>query len=427
MVTIQALRQVIATYRDLNPGKQLVRRDTDINAFPRCVFTGVRVAGKSTLMIQKMRELISGGTPPDQVVYIPFNDERLLGFDYLDFDKILQAHAEMNPEAGRPWLFLDEIQEIEGWENFARRLADTGYKAFITGSNARMLSSDIATKLGARYVNIHVFTFSLREFLRSRDIPCDPSVTDNTLACARIRGACREWLSNGGFPEVVLSGGFPNAYLNGIYQQIYEGDIIARNGFENKFALRLLLKKTAEGVGRPLSFSRLQGIVSSAGARIGKATVIRYMESACEAFLLYPIRNFADKLVARETNPKYFFADNGILKLLARDPASAQFENAIALALLRRYGTDERVFFYEDDRGTDVDFYIPEEETAIQACLRLDASDATSTRETAALLKLGNRLDCRRLLILTLEEERTIEDKGRKIEVMPLWKWLLGL
>ena len=246
-------------------------------------------------------------------------------------------------------------------------------------------------------------------------------------ACARIRGACREWLSNGGFPEVVLSGGFPNAYLNGIYQQIYEGDIIARNGFENKFALRLLLKKTAEGVGRPLSFSRLQGIVSSAGARIGKATVIRYMESACEAFLLYPIRNFADKLVARETNPKYFFADNGILKLLARDPASAQFENAIALALLRRYGTDERVFFYEDDRATDVDFYIPEEETAIQACLRLDASDATSTRETAALLKLGNRLDCRRLLILTLEEERTIEDKGRKIEVMPLWKWLLGL
>lgn len=175
-------------------------------------------------------------------------------------------------------------------------------------------------------------------------------------------------------------------YLTSVYQKIYLGDIAARHSIENTFALRILFRKLAESIKQPVSFTRITNIVASTGVKISKNTVINYMEYAKDACLLIPIQNIADKLVERETNPKYYFADNGILNLLLLDADTSLLENLVAVTLLRRYGTDDAVFFY--NRNVEVDFYLPDTGVAIQVCYTMNLSDETFQREVQALVKL---------------------------------------
>ena len=231
---------------------------------------------------------------------------------------------------------------------------------------------------------------------------------------------------------IFRSGGFPEGaslaakrdYLTSVYQKIYLGDIAARHSIENTFALRILFRKLVESIKQPVSFTRITNIVASTGVKISKNTVINYMEYAKDACLLIPIQNIADKLVERETNPKYYFADNGILNLLLLDADTSLLENLVAVTLLRRYGTDDAVFFY--NRNVEVDFYLHDTGVAIQVCYTMNLSDETFQREVRALVKLNKVFECRQLLIITYDDEERIELEKCAIEVIPVWKWLLG-
>ena len=194
---------------------------------------------------------------------------------------------------------------------------------------------------------------------------------------------------------------------------------------ENTFALRILFKKLAESIKQPLSFTRIANIVSSTGAKVGTNTIINYMEYAKDAWLINPIQNIAGKLVDKETVPKYYFTDNGLLNLFLLDGNTSLLENMVAINLLRKYGRNDAVYFY--NKGIEVDFYVPDTSTAIQVCFDLDNSAGTFDREVKALLKITEVLECRQLLIITRDTERMLEIKGRKIEVIPVWKWLLNL
>jgi len=129
------------------------------------------------------------------------------------------------------------------------------------------------------------------------------------------------------------------------------------------------------------------------------------------------------KLVEKETNPKYYFTDNGILKLFLLNGNTALLENLVAISLLRKYGCDNAVFFYS--QNIEVDFYIPETKTAIQVCYNLDNADGTFDREIGALQKITKVLECKHLQIITYEEEKNVEIDGKKVQVIPVWKWLL--
>ena len=146
------------------------------------------------------------------------------------------------------------------------------------------------------------------------------------------------------------------------------------------------------------------------------------MDYAKEAWLVTPIQNIVGKLVEKETTPKYYFTDNGILNLFLLDAETSLLENLVAITLLRTYGRDDAVFFY--NKNVEVDFYIPDSETAIQVCYNLADAD-TFERETKALVSLSKVLPCRQLLVITRDEEQTIERDGRQIAVVPVWKWLL--
>ena len=212
------------------------------------------------------------------------------------------------------------------------------------------------------------------------------------------------------------------AYLSGIYQSIYIGDVLARNGISNELAVRLILKKIAETVMKPVSFSRLANILNSIGAGIGKQTVINYVGYMKEAYLLFTVQNYAAKLVDRESAPKYYFMDTGLLGLLVMNCETAQLENLVAIELVRRYGT-ENVFFYESN--VEIDFYVPEEKLAIQVSYSVLDDIGTRERELNALTKLRNFLPDTKCLIVTNSEESRLEYNGMVVDVVPAWKWLL--
>lgn len=420
MIEKETIKEILLENRKEIESQQVVHRNIKMEDFANYVLIGVRRAGKSFMLYQQIQDNLKKGITWDSMLYINFEDERLIGMTAQELNLILEVHGMMS--AQRPILFLDEIQNIEGWDKFARRLADNKYRVYITGSNAKMLSSDVATTLGGRYITKHILPYSFSEYLSANNIPYDDMNIATTSGRADVQRYFAEYFRFGGFPEGAQLAS-KRDYLNSVYQKIYIGDIATRNKIDNLFSLRILFRKMAESVKQPTSFTRLSNIIASTGAKLGKATIINYIEYSKDAFLIYPIKNIADNLTNRETNPKYYFVDNGIISILALDIDTSLLENMVAMELIRRYGIDERVFFY--NRNIEVDFYIPDAALAIQVSYNPHKTDETWQRESTALIKLTKVLDCQRLLILSYDTEETVEVNGKTIEVMPVWKWLI--
>lgn len=414
----ELIKSVIADNQVEIPRHQVVSRDFSFEDFGNYVFVGIRRAGKSYLLYQRIQQLLASGTGWDEILYINFEDERLEGMGKEDLNQLLEIHMEMYGK--RPILFLDEVQNIEGWEKFARRLADAKYRVYITGSNAKMLSSEIQTTLGGRYINVNVYPYSFTEYLTANHIRLTPTSLYATESRAEVLRYFDDYFHFGGFPEGAELKA-KRDYLTSVYQKIYLGDIATRHAVTNTFALRVLFKKLAESVKQPISFSRLTNIISSTGVKVGKSTVINYLEYAKDAWLITPVQNIAGKLVEKETTPKYYFTDNGILHLFLLDAETSLLENLVAITLLRNYGRVDAVFFY--NKNIEVDFYLPDKETAIQVCYSLSDTE-TFERETKALISLCKVLPCKELLVITRDEEREVELGDRKISVLPIWKWL---
>ncbi len=418
----QILKQILRDNQQEVERYVVEPRDLKLDDFPCRVLVGVRRAGKSYMLYHVIQQLLAQGHKWDEMLYLSFEDERLENFDTDDFNRLLECHQEMYGK--RPMLFLDEIQNIDCWHKFARRMADSQYTIFITGSNAKMLSGEINTTLGGRFLIAEVYPYSFKEFLAVHQVPTAELDILSTEGRAKIIRCFDDYLHDGGLPAAALLPAKRN-YLSSVYQKIYMGDIIARNKITNVSGIRVLVRKMAESVCRPISYNRINNLLSSVGGKLSLATTIKYVEYCEDAWLLLRLRNYSSALADKESNCKYYFIDTGILGLFLIDKDTMQLENLVALQLFRIYGHDpenERVFFYND--SFEVDFYVPEAELAIQVSYSLHDED-TRKRETEALQKLPRRLPCNRRIILTYDEEETITDQHGTIEVIPVWKWLL--
>ena len=399
-------------------------RDLKFDNFPCRVLVGVRRAGKSYMLYHHIQQLLAEGHKWDEILYMNFEDERIENFGTEDFNRLLECHQEMYGK--RPMLFLDEIQNIDYWHKFARRMADSKYTISITGSNAKMLSGEVNTTLGGRFLIAEVYPYSFHEFLTVHQVPTGEIDLLTTEGRAKVIRFFDEYLHYGGLPAAALLPAKRN-YLSSVYQKIYMGDIIARNKITNVAGIRVLVRKMAESVCRPISYNRINNLLSSVGGKLSLATTIKYVDYCEEAWLLLRLKNYASSLVDKEGNCKYYFIDTGILGLFLIDKDTMLLEKLVALQLFRIYGHEidnERVFFYLD--SYEVDFYIPEDELAIQVAYSLHDED-TRKRETEALRKLPNRLPCSRRLLLTYGEEEMVTDKLGVIEVMPVWKWIISI
>ena len=380
------------------------------------VLVGLRRAGKSYLLYQRIHQLLEIGHRMEEICYFNFEDDRLGIMTLADLDIIKSAYEEMFDTL--PIFFFDEIQIVDGWEKFARRLADQKYRVYITGSNAKMLSSEIATTLGGRYMIMEVFPLSFAEYLSFSGINMKEK---NALHLYRkeIVKYFEFYFRFGGLPE-VMNVADKRSWLSGLFNKVFFGDLIARYDIRNDFGLRILAKKLAESVKQPSSYNRLANVVSSTGKKASTDTVIDYVNYMCESWLLLPLENIIGKLTERNTQRKYYFIDNGILNLFLPDPEASLLENMVAINLIRKYKNE--VYFYHN--GVEVDFYLPEQKKLIQASYSLQ-DESTFQRETEALVKVSKRLEVNDLMIIAKDEETILEKDGKTIQVVPLWKWMI--
>ncbi|MDR3339642.1 MAG: ATP-binding protein [Candidatus Symbiothrix sp.] len=413
----QVIKSLILEKQHEIPGIELIERPMELEPTANYVLIGLRRAGKSYLLYQHIQQLINTGQASiDNILYINFEDERISSIRANELNLLLECYKEMYD--AKPLLFLDEIQIVEGWEKFVRRLADSKYKVFVTGSNAKMLSKEIYTTLGGRFIAKEVFPFSFKEYLSFHQVTLARNWKYDKTRTQIIR-LFHDYFYYGGFAE-----SFPlkdkRSWLNALYQKILLGDIISRNDIRNDNAIRVLVKKLAESVMQPSSLARIKNIVDSTGASVARNTLVDYLQLLSDAYLVFGISNFSDKLSEKETLKKRYFFDNGILNNFLFDPETKLLENLVALNLRQRFG--DEVYFYS--RNTEVDFFIPKEKTAIQVSYSI-ADDTTKQREVKALQKLSEIYDLKKLEIITWEDESVIQEKEANIHVIPIWKWLL--
>ena len=409
------LKQIIIDQKEMYLDNLLISRNYDLEENVNYCFVGIRRTGKSYMMYQQIHNLMNDGIPSSQIVYVNFEDERLLEIGVEDLNTILEIGIELSGSKGKPYLFLDEIQNVDGWEKFVRRVANMKYRINIAGSNR------IASTLGGRFMIVNVYPYSFKEYLSANHIENVRLDQMSTKQRADIVSQYEQYVTYGAFPELVdIKNKRP--FLNNIYQTVYLQDIITRNKITNDFAVRLILKKIAESVTKALSFNRLTNIVKSAGISIGKQTVINYVGHMLDSYLIFSLQNYAAKLVEKETSPKYYFMDTGLLGLMLLDCKTAQLENLVAVELIRRYGFDN-VYFFENN--IEVDFFIPSENLAIQVSMQVLEDVDTLERETKAFVKLNQFIPDIKCLLITNSEETKLNCDGINIDVVPVWKWLL--
>lgn len=415
-MTKDLIKYLISYYQEFVSQISFEKREYELEANANYVFVGLRRAGKSYLMYQHIHHLMEQGHSIEEMLYFNFEDDRIDSITISDLDLIKTCYEEMYDH--RPIFFLDEIQNIKGWEKFARRLADTGYRVYITGSNAKMLSSEIATTLGGRYLIKDIYPFSFSEYLLYKKIDLSDKNARFKFRTA-ITKEYEEYFRNGGLPE-TLQMADKRAWISSLFNKIFFGDLVTRHQVRNDFALRIMIRKLAESVKQPTSYNRIASIASTVGKKISVDTVIDYMGYLQESWLILPYENIAAKLIDKESNRKYYFIDNGILNLFLLDPATSLLENQVAIRLRHKYGS--QVYFY--NKNVEVDFVVYDEGIAIQVSYSLSDPE-TEKREVDALLKLNKVLPMRKLMIISKDEERDITVNDVTIQVIPVWKWLL--
>ena len=416
-MTKDIIQAIIIENQEIIPHIELVKRDFRFEDNGNYVLTGVRQSGKSYLLYQRIHQFLKSGHSIEEMAFLNFDDERLFKMDVSDLHLIVEAyHSQFNHN---PIFFFDEIQNIPGWEHFARRLANEKYRIFITGSNAKMLSRDIATVLGGRLFNSMVYPFSFSEYLKATGTAITKHWRYGKQA-SDIARKFNEYFEYGGFPE-ILKYQDKRSWLNSLFDRIYFSDMVVRNKVRNEEALRLAVKRIAENIKQPTSYGRISNLIKSTGISTSPASIMEYVRYMKEACLIFSIDNYRSKFVEKETVKKHYFVDNGLLNIFLLDSETSLLENICAIHLYRKY--EKELYYFK--MNEEVDFYIPSEGLGIQVAYSL-RDDKALEREVHGLKILNEKHALKKLMIITRDEKDEIElNSETKIEVLPVWQWLL--
>ncbi len=420
----QIVKRIIIEKQTAIPEYKLTHRDFTFGDRSNYILVGLRRAGKSYLLYQDIQDRIARGEITAQdVLFINFEDERLSSVKAEELGVILDSYMELYPDR-HPLVYLDEIQNVEGWEKFARRLADSQYRVMVTGSNARMLGKEMYSTLGGRYIPKEIFPFSFAEYLDYHNVELDANWEFNPQKRSEAANLFDGYFRQGGIAESFEQPD-KREYLNALYQKILIGDIVERNNIRNPRVFRFLAKKLADSVMQPSSLSRLQHMVKSTGDTISMPALKDYLEYMQDAYLFFPIPNLASPMTEQSTLQKRYVADNGILNLFLFQGETKLLENVVAVELNRRYrNTPEETLLYYYNKNAEIDFCVPSAKLAIQVAYSLNDS-ATYEREVGGMLKFLRAFDGYRGCIVTRDYKAVIEEGGRTVEAVPVWEWLL--
>ena len=418
-LTKQQLKQVLIEQHEMLISKPLgIKRDIlkdiekKINLPHIIVITGIRRSGKSTLMRQIIRKFYND----KNCYYITFEDERLLNFPANEFNDIYEALIEIFGEAKT--LFIDEIQNIRGFESFVRRFYDNGFKIFITGSNANLLSSEISTKLTGRHLDLFVKPFSFKEFLKAKNTLFKKDMLLRTTSRAQIKRLFESYFLNGGMPEYVIYG--DPEILSRVYEDIILKDIAVRRKVSDILQLRELYRYLITNFSRKFSYNSLKQFVKINSAN----TIKKYVDYLVEVYIAIVINKF-DYSVKKQivNNKKIYLMDNGFAQRISIKTTIDKgwlLENLVLIKLIGK----TNVFYYSGKKECDFITIVENKFTsAIQVAYEL--TDGNRERETQGLVEATVDLNLKGGLILTYDQEEELEVQGKLISVKPVWKWLL--
>jgi len=378
------------------------------------IVMGVRRCGKSTLLAQFMKQHYD-----DDFWYVNFDQDQLSNFQVNDFQPMLESLIESFGKKSA--IYLDEIQTIKGWELFVNRIMREGYKVYITGSNADLLSKELGTHMTGRHVDFELYPFSFSEFLTAKKYSGPRKKVYGTEERVQLLVWFKSYLLLGGMPEAVIEN---NAQFSAsVVTDVVQKDIIRRYNLRKSNELQTVVRFLLNNVGNETSFRSL-----SNQHKISNVTVQKYLKYLEEAYLVFTVNRFERKIKQFDKNPKKVYAiDNGISGILStnlNENNGRLLENLVAIELKRRKNP---FFYYVNKNKTKTDFVVTQNNQVVQAVqVCFDPTNLeTLKREEKALIATMNELNLKDGLILTMEtdEEKKMEDKT--IHCIPTWQWLL--
>ena len=425
------LEEVIAEFHRYGIPKLKGRSlDLPLNLSKAITVVGLRRTGKTYLLYQAMQKLLKRGIRLEQLFYINFEDERIGNMDARDLSQIVEIYRKYNSDTKNMYLFLDEIQNVKGWEKFVRRLLERrDARIFITGSSSKLLSREIATTLRGRSLSYHLFPLSFKEFLKFKDFELrKPLIEDDR---GMIKKYLDEYTNFGGFPEIanydeMLKIRTLQEYLDLI---VYK-DLVERYGIKKIGVMKSLIKATVKNFGNRISVKKLYNSILASGNELSKNKLYEYFSYLDDIGFVIPVRKFSySEIESMRSMPKLYVVDNGFLTLYGMKDIGRRIENIVAVELMRRkyyYNPTQEIAYYMTG-NKEVDFVVYEGQRVkelLQVCY--DLSDInTKNREIDALVRASKELKCNDLKIITWDYESKEEVEGNKIEYVSLWKWLL--
>ena len=374
---------------------------------------GIRRCGKSIFSYLLAK--------PHKFAYINFDDERLAGLKSDDLNKILESFYELYENID--YIILDEIQNVDNWELFVNRLRRTK-KIILTGSNSKLLSGELSTHLTGRYLDIILFPFSFKEFLKLKEVKENKVYT--TQEKAEIMKTLQEYLEIGGFPEAYK---FGKGMISKIYEDILTKDILLRYNISKKEEIKKLAKYLITNSSGEITYSKLARIFDIKHV----STISNWISYLENAFLIFRLERFDFKLKQQFIAPKKVYCiDSGLMNTIGfkfSENRGKVIENEVALELQRRKAKENsfEVYYWKDYQQNEVDFIIKKDkkiESLIQVSY-INSKEEIKEREINALLKASKELRCKNLIVITWDYETEEKFGGEIIKFVPLWKWLL--
>lgn len=397
---------------------------------------GMRRVGKSYVLYQEMQRLIAAGTPRSSILALNLEDDRLGKPDLITLNDALEYLFRTGPVRQKQtgYLFLDEIQVIPGWEQFVLRVLNSeNVRVYVTGSSAKLLSTEIATGLRGRSTAIEMLPFSFREYLRHRGLAELGATPVGAAARSELEGAFDTYLLTGGFPGVQSMEPIDRRRtLQDYVDLVTFKDVVDRWDAGNLVALKWLVGQLLSSFSREFSINRLHNDLKSQGVRIGKDTLHIYLEHLADARLIHTVSIRRASYRARQVNPRKVYAvDPGLASAVAHpsaDDSGHLLENAVYLELRRRYSRlhDDAISYFAEKTGN-ADFIVDTGDDApriVQVCATL--SDAgTRDREVRGAEAAMAQLNVAEATIVTLYEHDRITTPTGTITVVPAWRWTL--
>lgn len=377
------------------------------------ILSGLRRVGKSTLIAQMAHKLGKGA-----FYYLNFEDDRFLGFQAEDANDLYQTLVELFGE--RKAFVIDEVQNIQGWEHFIRRFMEMGFKFYITGSNASLLSQELGTRLTGRYVPIELFPFSFGEFLKFRGQPEPNLKRMTTVAKGQLRSALNEYLQSGGIPDALKYPELP--LLRTLYDDVLYRDIATRYRLEAVSALKELAFYLMSNPANLVSFNKLKDQF-----RLGSVNTIKsYIEYMENSWLLFTLNLYDFSVKRQQIAPKKIYCiDSGLSNAVGFgfSPNTGKLlENLVFLALRQQ---SKEIFYYTTPSGFEVDFYLPQKQQLVQVTQSLD-NPTTRERELRALTEAVHSIKVKSALILSDSNEDGFKVDSVPVEVRSSAEWLLN-